>query len=315
MIVKGTANDDVARALLAAAGRTLLTRANTAIVLDSTSDYREEDARARYPNLRVVPLGITFETEAGEESFRDHLDIHGHAFYEKLRQGPAKTNAPFPGDYEAVYADLLRDYERIYSLHLSEKLSATFTNARLQAGEMAPDRIRVVDAETASLAVALLAQAIERRLARGTTDVELEHLIARFKATNGVVFTVGTLEYLRRGGRIGGAQALMGSLLSVKPILSVADGVIHPIGRVRGRKKALAEFARVFREATDDAPGLRIAIAHADAPEWIDDIKAIVAAERPHADPEVLVAELGAAVGTHAGPGSVGFFWFADPVG
>ncbi len=167
---------------------------------------------------------------------------------------------------------------------------------------MAPDRIRVVDAETASLAVALLAQAIERRLARGTTDVELEHLIARFKATNGVVFTVGTLEYLRRGGRIGGAQALMGSLLSVKPILSVADGVIHPIGRVRGRKKALAEFARVFREATDDAPGLRVAIAHADAPEWIDDIKAIVAAERPHADPEVLVAELGAVVGTHAGP-------------
>jgi fatty acid-binding protein DegV len=84
---------------------------------------------------------------------------------------------------------------------------------------------------------------------------------------------------------------------------------------VRGRKKALAEFARVFREATDDDPGLRIAIAHADAPEWIDDIMALVEAERPHADPDVLVAELGAAVGTHAGPGSVGFFWFADPLG
>jgi fatty acid-binding protein DegV len=97
----------------------------------------------------------------------------------------------------------------------------------------------------------------------------------------------------------------------VKPILSVDDGVIHPIGRVRGRQKALEEFARVFASTTEDLPGLRIAIAHADAPEWVDVLTDLVAKARPQAE-VVLVESLGAVVGTHAGPGAVGFFWFQD---
>ena len=105
----------------------------------------------------------------------------------------------------------------------------------------------------------LLALAIQRRLARGTTDEEIEALIERFKEENGVVFTVATLEYLQKGGRIGRAQALAGTLLNVKPILSVDDGVVHPIGKVRGRQKALEEFARVFTSSTEDRPGLRLA--------------------------------------------------------
>ena len=87
--------------------------------------------------------------------------------------------------------------------------------------------------------------------------------------------------------------------------------MIHPIGRVRGRQKALEEFARVFTSATEDLPGLRIAIAHADAPDWIDVLTDLVAKARPHAEIE-LVENLGAVVGTHAGPGAVGFFWFQD---
>ena len=121
--------------------------------------------------------------------------------------------------------------------------------------EVGGDRIRVVDTETASLAVGLLALAIQRRLARGTTDEEIEALIERFKEENGVVFTVATLEYLQKGGRIGRAQALAGTLLNVKPILSIDDGVVHPIGKVRGRQKALEEFARVFTSATENVPG------------------------------------------------------------
>ena len=157
----------------------------------------------------------------------------------------------------------------------------------------------------------LLALAIQRRLAAGTTPAEIEALIERFKRENGVVFTVGTLEYLHKGGRIGRAQALAGTLLHVRPILSVDDGVIHPIRKVRGRQKALAEFARVFTSTTEDRPGLRIAIAHADAPEWIDVLTDLVAKARPQAEIE-LVENLGAVVGTHAGPGAVGFFWLQD---
>ena len=157
----------------------------------------------------------------------------------------------------------------------------------------------------------LLGLAIQRRLARGTTDEEIEGLIARFKEENGVVFTVATLEYLQKGGRIGRAQALAGTLLNVKPILSVDDGVVHPIGKVRGRQKALEEFGRVFTSSTDNLPGLRVGIAHADAPEWIEVLTDLVEKTRPAAEIE-LVEDLGAVVGTHAGPGAVGFFWLQD---
>ena len=285
-----------------------LTSVNTAILLDSTSDYPEAKARERFDNIRVVPLHVLF----GSEDILDHVGISGHDFYERLKSAPAlpTTSQPTPGEFLRAYEDLER-YDRIYSLQLSQKLSGTYQSAVQAAGIFGADRVRLIDTETASLSVAMLALAIERRLARGTSDAEIEELIDRFKRDNRVVFTVGTLEYLQKGGRIGKAQALAGALLSVKPILSCEDGVVVPIGRVRGRQKALAEFRRLFEEATEDRPGLRVAIAHADAPEWVDDISALALEARPRAEIE-FVENLGACVGTHTGPGSVGFFWFQD---
>ena len=282
-----------------------LTSESTAIVLDSTSDF--PDARERFPNMRVVPLYVNF----GAESFRDQGDIGSHDFYERLRAAPTlpTTSQPTPQDFLDVFEEL-SGYERIYALQLSSKLSGTYQSAVTAAGEYG-DRVRVFDTETASLAVSMLALAIQRRLARGTTDEEIEALIERFKAENGVVFTVATLEYLQKGGRIGRARALAGTLLNVKPILSIDDGVVHPIGKVRGRQKALEEFARVVTSSTQDRPGLRLAIAHAEAPEWVDVLRDLAAKARPHAEIE-LVENLGAVVGTHAGPGAVGFFWFQD---
>ncbi len=157
----------------------------------------------------------------------------------------------------------------------------------------------------------MLAEAIDRRLATGTTDEEVEELVDRFKSSNRVVFTVATLEYLQKGGRIGKAQALAGSLLNVKPILTVEDGVIVPLGRVRGRQKALAEFAKLFAAETENRDDLHVAIAHANAPEWVDVLTDMARRVRPKATVD-LVEPLGAVVGTHAGPGAVGFFWFQD---
>ena len=282
-----------------------LTRDNTAIVLDSTSDF--PDAAERFPNVRVVPLYVHF----GDETFRDYVDLAPRAFYEKLRSAPAlpTTSQPTPDDFLRAYEELA-GYERIYSLHLTSKLSGTFQSAALAAQEHG-DRVRLVDSETASLAIAMLALALERRLERGTTDEEVETLVERFVRENRVVFTVGTLEYLQRGGRIGRAQALAGALLNVKPILTVEDGIIVPIGRVRGRQKALQEFARVFTESTEDRPGLRVSIAHAEAEDWVGVLTDLVRRTRPQAELE-LVSDLGAVVATHAGPGAVGFFWFQD---
>jgi DegV family protein with EDD domain len=219
------------------------------------------------------------------------------------------TSQPTPQDFVDAYEEL-SSYERIYSLHVSSKVSGTYQSAALAAAEVG-DRVRVVDSLTASLAIAMLAHAIQRRLARGTTDEEIDELVARFHRDCKVVFTVETLEYLQRGGRIGRAAALAGSLLKVRPVLSVEDGEVIAVARVRGREKAVAEFERRFTEATSDQAGLRVAIAHADAAEWVGTLSELVWRVRPKAEIE-FTATLGAVVSTHAGPGAVGFFWFQD---
>jgi DegV family protein with EDD domain len=283
-----------------------LTTENTAIVLDSTSDYPE--APARFPNMRFVPLYVRFV----DETYRDYVELGPAEFFAKLRAStvlPA-TSQPTPQDFVDAYEEL-SSYERIYSLHISAKLSGTHQSAVLAAAEIGGDRVRVVDSRTASLAIAMLAHAIQRRLARGTTDDEVEELVERFYRDCNVVFTVETLEFLQRGGRIGRAAALAGSLLNVRPILAIQDGEVVAVARVRGRPKALAEFERRFSEATTDEAGLRIAVAHADAPEWVGILSELVWRVRPKAEIE-FTSTLGAVVSTHAGPGTVGFFWFQD---
>jgi DegV family protein with EDD domain len=286
--------------------RVNLTSDNTAIVLDSTSDY--PDAPARFPNMRFVPLYVRF----GDDTYRDYVELGPAEFYEKLRVSPVTpaTAQPTPQDFVTTYEELA-GYDRIYSLHVSSKVSGTFQSAELGAQELGGERVRVVDSRTASLAIAMLSHAIQRRLARGTTDEEIDALVARFHAHCDVLFTVETLEYLQRGGRIGKAQAIAGSLLNLRPVLSVDDGEVVAAARVRGRQKALAEFERRFVEATTDGAGLRVAIAHADAEEWVGTLSELVWRARPKAEIE-FTSTLGAVVGTHAGPGAVGFFWFQD---
>ena len=284
-----------------------LTAANTAIVLDSTADFPE--APERFPNMRVVPLYVRF----GDESFRDYVELGPDEFYARLRTARElpTTSQPTPGDFMAAYREL-DGFERIYSLHISAKLSGTYESARMAAEEVAPDRIRTIDSGTASAAVAMLGLAVQRRLERGTSDEEIADLVDRYRRERGLLFTVDTLEFLQRGGRIGRAAAWAGTLLNIKPILTIDDGEVLPLKRVRGSQKALQEFASVFRQETDDRDGLRVGIAHADAPDRVDAIRALVQDMRPRAEIEH-VTTLGAVIGTHSGPGCVGFFWFSDP--
>jgi DegV family protein with EDD domain len=283
-----------------------LTAANTAIVLDSTADFPE--APERFPSWRVVPLYVRF----GEDSYRDYVELGPREFYARLRTAPElpTTSQPTPQDFLGAY-EQLAGYDRIFSLHLASSLSGTFGSARIAAGELGGDRVRLVDTEVASAAIAMLALAIQRRLERGTTDEEVDGLVDRFKRGRGLLFTVDTLEYLARGGRIGRASAMAGQLLQIKPILTIADGEVVPVKRVRGNRKAMQEFVAEFTARTPDAPELRVGIAHADAPERAEALRKMVRSERPRAEIEV-VTSLGAVLGAHAGPGTVGFFWFLD---
>jgi DegV family protein with EDD domain len=283
-----------------------LTAANTAIVLDSTADFTNE-AR-RYPNWRVVPLYVRF----GDESYRDYVDLGPDEFYARLRTATTPTTSqPTPGDFAATYEGLAEHYDRVLSLHIAGKLSGTFESATRAAETVDPAKIRTIDTETASAAIAMLALAIQRRLENGTTDDEIDALVAHYKSSYGLLFTVDTLEFLQRGGRIGRARAMAGTLLNVKPILSIRDGEVVPVKRVRGSQKALDEIVAELTESTEDSSTLRIGIAHADARERATALESLVRAERPNAQIEV-VTSLGAVVGAHAGPGTVGFFWFDD---
>jgi DegV family protein with EDD domain len=282
-----------------------LTTANTAIVVDSTADFPE--APQRYPNWRIVPLYVRF----GTESFRDYVELGPDDFYARLRSSLVMptTSQPTPADFHAVYEELA-EYERVYSLHIAGTLSGTVESARA-ASQESGDRIRVVDTETASAAVAMLGLSIQRRLERGTSDEEVEAVVERHRRDAQLIFTLDTLDYLARGGRIGRAAAWAGQLLKVKPILTIRGGEVVPLKRVRGNRRAFEEFIAAFEAASTDGPNLWVAIAQADAPDRADALRELVRRTRPQARLE-LVTSLGPVVGTHAGPGTVGLFWFED---
>ena len=285
-----------------------LTAENTAIVLDSTADYPE--GPVRFPSWRVVPLYVRF----GEESFRDYEELGPHEFYARLR-GAAElptTSQPTPRDFLAAYEELA-GYDRILSLHIPAKMSGTVESARRAGEELGGGKVRAIDTGTVSAGLAMLALAVQRRLERGTTDEDVDALIERFRREGRIIWTVDTLEFLAKGGRIGKAAAMAGQLLNIKPILGIEEGEVVPLKRVRGSHKAFLEFAEAFEAGSADRPSLRVGIAHADAPDRLKALRELVARTRPHAQIEVETM-LGAVVGTHAGPGAVGFFWFDDAV-
>ena len=282
-----------------------LTAENTAIVLDSTADFPE--APERFPNWRVVPLYVRF----GAESYRDYVDMSPAEFYSRLRTSDElpTTSQPTPADFLSAYEDL-GGYERVFSLHVSAKLSGTFASAEQAAAESG-GRVRVIDTASASAAITMLGLAIQRRLEAGTTDEEVDELVDRFKHEAGLIFTLDTLEYLARGGRIGRASSWAGQLLHIKPILTLEEGEVLPLKRVRGTGRR----SRSSRRCSWRAPATSRGSASASPtptrrigwPRWRQLVK------RRAAKAEIEVATtLGPVVGTHAGPGTVGLFWLQD---
>jgi DegV family protein with EDD domain len=260
----------------------------------------------------VVPLYVRF---GDEEAQREYVDVSTAEFYRRLRESaqPPKSAQPSPADFAAVFEEL-DGFERILCVVLSARLSGTYASAELAAQDFA-GRVRVLDSRVTSGGTVILVDAIQRRLDRGTDDDEVDALVERFRNERGLLFTVDTLEYLVRGGRIGKAAGLAGQLLSVKPILAFDDGEVAPLKRVRGRSKALAELDQIFRDATEgqDSPDLHVGVGHAEAPEDCDELVRKVRASRPDASLDI-VTTLGPVIGTHGGPGTLGLFWFWDPL-
>jgi DegV family protein with EDD domain len=283
-----------------------LTAERCAIVLDSTSDL--PDCRERHANMRMVPLTVSF----GDEELLDYEQISPQRFYERLASDPQppRTAAPPPERFAACYRELLAvdGYEHVLSLHLSEALSATVSSARIAAGEF-EGKVTVVDTRTVSIGLALAALGIARRLDLG--PCALADMVAEaeaFHRRSRLVFAFETLEFLQRNGRIGRGQAFVGGLLGVRPLLTLVEGEVEPLGRVRGHARLLAELERLVCEDTRPDEALRVGVAHAQAEKIAEDIAERVRTARPQAVIE-LVAPLGAVVGTNTGPGGAGLVW------
>ena len=266
-----------------------------AIVTDSTADLARDLVEQR--DITVVPLTVTLDGQ----SYLDGVEIQADEFYAKLvasGQMPT-TSQPSPSRFASAYERLLAAHEQVISLHISSKLSGTFEAASLGAGMVASDRVHVVDTQMVSMPLAQLVLAASAMAASGGTVESVLEGVRSIQESLHVYFMVATLEFLRRGGRIGRAGALVGSVLQVKPVLTLQDGQVAPLERVRTQEKALS---RVIELAGRGKGPVCALIGHATAP---DAAERIARALEPRAE-SLIVAPLGPVVGAHAGPGTVG---------
>jgi DegV family protein with EDD domain len=268
------------------------------IVTDSAADI--PDALAARSDITVVPLSVRF----GEESYRSGEELSADEFWKKLATStePPATAAPSAGDFQKAFEELIAGGATgIVSLHLSSKLSATYQSAVVAAQEVTSVPIEVVDTLAVSAGTGLLAIHAAEQARTGASAADIA---ARANATRDRVRLYGaldTLEYLRRGGRIGGAQAMLGTMLKVKPVISLADGVVEPETRVRTRVKSLEHVAQIVAREKDNIE--RLVVISGDAP----DVDQFVAMLQPSiAVPSEDVWGFGPIVGTHAGPGIIG---------
>ncbi|PRO65268.1 DegV family protein [Alkalicoccus urumqiensis] len=271
------------------------------IVTDSTADIPE--ALANELGIKVVPLKVHF----GEDTYEDGVDLTSSQFYEKLSASETipTTSQPTPGQFEEVYQELNEDgVEQILSIHLSSKLSGTYQSAYIAQqtlGDSVP--VEVIDSRRASYAIGIIAAEAARMAAQGESLESIRQRIDEMLEDTTVFFMVDTLEYLQKNGRIGKASALVGSLLKIKPILSLNEaGEVYPFEKVRGSRKAAEKIVSEFRNRFNGRP-VHVGISHAQAPAeasaFMDRMK-----ESFDVQQEV-ITDIGPVIGTHVGPGTV----------
>jgi DegV family protein with EDD domain len=268
-----------------------------AIVTDSTADLPTQLVRGR--SITVVPLTLHFEGR----SLLDGVDIRPSEFYRKLPNATTHptTSQPAPGRFAEAYAELLTTHSEVVSIHISEKLSGTYASA-VQGAEMTdPKRVTVVDSELVSMSLGLLTLAASEIASQGATAQVVAQRITAMREQVQTYFSVATLEFLRRGGRIGRASAMLGSVLQVKPVLCIRDGLVTPLERVRTFDRALNRIVELTREV-DRGKGLCVIVGHADAEV---DAERVARELEPMAE-TLMIQPLGPVVGAHAGPGVVG---------
>ncbi|MBT9177047.1 MAG: DegV domain-containing protein [Firmicutes bacterium] len=270
-----------------------------ALVTDSTADLTP--AQIKSLNVAVRPLNVIFS----DKTYLDGVDIQPEQFYPMLAAAKKlpTTSQPSPGEFMELYEKLFaQGYDTIISLHISSGLSGTYQAAKQAADHLGRD-IRVVDSRSISLGTAVQVMAASEAIAADKNVDEVIRAIDASRANHEVVFTLNTLEYLAKGGRIGKAKSLLGSLLNIKPIIRVDDGVYIDAGKARSQKQALDQIVTLFQDLSKGRRAKRVCVAVGAADEAGQHLKAQL--ERTFGV-EPSVSQVGPVVGVHTGPGTVG---------
>jgi DegV family protein with EDD domain len=283
------------------------------VITDSTCDLPAHIVREH--GIEVVPLTVSF----GKQAFREGIELKPREFYRLLeqKQHHPSSSPPEPGDFSERYLAKVAARD-IVSVHISSRLSVTLEQASKGAASVdlaavkrpasAAGALELVDSRSVSLGLGLLTLFAARMAARGETAPAIADRLRQMSKRFHVLFVVNTLEYLVRGGRIGKARGWIGQLLGIKPILGLVDGEVVPVDKVRGGRAAHPRIIELMSEHLDPERPLIGAIMHAKAPVWADRLRGLV--KRRFQVIELMTAEMGAVVGTHAGPGTVGLFAF-----
>jgi DegV family protein with EDD domain len=272
------------------------------IIIDSTVYLPEEYITNL--DIDVIPLHVIW----GDEIYRDGVDLLPDEFYRRLPGAKVMptTSQPSPKEFMSLYEKYLAEGRDILSIHISSQMSGTVDSAVQAKAHLHADNIEVIDSEFTTLGTAFQAIAAAKAAKEGASLAECAEIAKKIRSNTQIYFLVDTLEFLKRGGRIGGAAALLGSALNLKPILYVKEGKIEAFGKVRTMKKALARIIEIFENQVGNKKPIYVGISHATAPEYAAWLKAEIQKRFKETDfIEFIESELSPVIGTHAGPGTV----------
>ena len=276
------------------------------IIVDSTCEGPLEVMN--HPAVVVIPLSVVF----GQIVLRDGVDITREEFWQRL-----PNSDPLPTTSQAVPSDfigLLKQFtdagDEVIILTISAKLSGTYSSAVVAAESQAGWPVSVVDSQSVSIGLGLMLQEAVARVDAGASRAEIVAKLTRMREEIRIIFVLETLEYLQRGGRIGKAQAFVGTLLKFKPLLAIMEGEVVPVARVRSRAKALQVVQEtLLAQVGQRGPQVRLALTQAVASEEAQVVGDLLAASFETARP--FIADLGPVIGVHVGPGTVGVAVYA----
>ncbi len=268
-----------------------------ALVTDSTCDLPAELIKEH--DIHVVPLNVIF----GDKNYRDGVTIEANQFFEMLANGPIhpRTSQPAPGDFAVVYKQLKDEYDQIISIHLSSLLSGTYQSALMARDLFADADITVIDSLSASLGLGWVVLLAARAIAAGKSKQEVIAVAKRASAEQHVFLTVESLEWLHKNGRIGKADALLGGLLSIRPVLHIEAGIVAPYGKQRGKmEKVLQSMVESMTELVSVEQPVYVAVGHATSPEMAKYVAELL--QDTYTVKELVIGSVGPVIGVNTGP-------------